>query len=307
MRPCSLVLALAALPAAVAAAPAPLFLETFEEARRLCADLELPERVARADRTGDPARAHREQVVRRRRARAGRYRIDVDGAKLHFDYDPEGKQLTLRERSQLIGAGGALRVWAVDDPELPVAVDDARARRTMAEARADRLVLRIELLLPEDGEVAICSHPPGSHHWSLGVAPVSWSYRVGGEVLARGGEAAEAPAPAPRRGGSPRVSVGEPVGGSDAARLRAAVSGRSAALSSCYLRALQAHPGLDGTLAVELELDPAGGAPRALRVALDSVLDEGLRRCALAALRQARFPAGPGGRVQLPLHFALGE
>jgi hypothetical protein len=38
---------------------------------------------------------------------------------------------------------------------------------------------------------------------------------------------------------------------------------------------------------------------------MDSLLDEGLSRCALSAVRKATFPRGPGGRVQVPLHFTM--
>jgi TonB family protein len=87
--------------------------------------------------------------------------------------------------------------------------------------------------------------------------------------------------------------------------VRRAAEAIAGELGGCYAAARRARPGLEGSLALELDLDPGGGPPRSARVAMDSLLDEGLGRCALAAVRRATFPRGPGGRVQLPLHFTL--
>jgi len=280
----------------------PLALATAEDVRRLCQALDFPERASRREKGLDRAEAEARQEERRGRALGRRYRTDVSGKGLAFDYDDGGKRLLLTERAQMIAVGGSLRVWATEDPELPVPADPSRARRIAAAARNGEAVLRLTFVLPEDEEVAVCAHPAGTGQYALAVEPVSWSYLVGEEVLARGGEEPERREALP--GARPQVVVGEPIGG-DGAAIRRARQGRAKDLAACYARARQARPGLDGTLALELDLDPGGGPARAARVAMDSLLDEGLSRCALSAVRKASFPRGPGGRVQVPLHFTM--
>jgi hypothetical protein len=311
MRPLALALWLLAAPPTrpvpVEAAPggpeAPIVLTTPDHARRLCESLDFPERASRRSPELDRAAAEARQETRRARALGRRYRVDVDGKGLTFDYDDGGSRLLLTERAQLAALGGALKLWATEEPEMPVPADPARARRIAAAARNGEAVLRLTFALPEDEEVAVCAHPPGTGQYGLGVEPVSWSYLAGGAVLASGGEEPEGRAPG--RGARPQVEVGEPIGGG--AAVRSAVQGLSKDLAACYERARRARPGLDGTLAVELDLDAGGGPPRSARLAMDSVHDEGLARCALAAIQRATFPRGPGGRVQVPLHFTLEE
>lgn len=300
---------LAAPGPAVIQAPAeedrtPLALETAEDVRRLCQALEFPERASRRERGPARAQAEVRQDERRGRALGRRYRAEVSGRGLAFDYDDDGKRLLLTERAQLVAAGGSLRVWATEDPEMPAPADPALARRVAAAARNGEATLRLVFALPEDEEVAVCAHAAGARQYTLAVEPVSWAYRVGERVLARGGEEPERREAAP--GARPRVAVGPPIGG-DGAAVRRAVEERAGDLAACYARARRERPALDGTLALELDLDPAGGPARNARVAMDSVHDEGLSGCALAAVRKVRFRRGPGGRVQVPLHFTLEE
>jgi len=282
----------------------PRALGTAEDVRRLCQALEFPERASRREKGPERAQSEARQDERRGRALGRRYRAEISGKGLAFDYDEDGKRLLLTERAQLVAVGGSLRVWAAEDPEMPVPADPARARRIAAAARNGEATLRLVFALPEDEEVAVCAHPAGARQYTLAVEPVSWSYRVGDRVLARGGEEAERREAAP--GARPQVAVGPPIG-ADGAAVRRAVQARAGELAACYARARQDRPALDGTLALELDLDPAGGPARNARVAMDSAHDEGLARCALSAVRKVRFPRGPGGRVQVPLHFTLEE
>jgi len=273
-------------------------LETHEEARQLCAALELPERAARAARGASPERVAEAQLERRRRAREHHYLLDVDGDGLHFDVDPDGGRLSLTERSALRGAGQSLRVWLASDPELATEVTAEAGRRIAAAARRGGLVLRLLFALPEDGELALCSHPPGSREWSLGVEPLAWSWLLRDRLVAQGGRQAAPPAEVPRLG--PRVVVEEPLGLADPSAVLRALQEQRGALERCRAGARGGGP--EGTLAVELELPAKEGRPRAVRVALDALHDAALTRCVLRALGRSSLPAGKG-RVQVPVRF----
>jgi hypothetical protein len=307
VRPLALALWVLAAPPAGKGAPArdpdaPVVLSTPADAGRLCQSLDFPERASRREPEVDRAAAEGRQEKRRARALERRYRVDLDGRGLAFDHDEGGRRLLLTERARLVALGGALVLWPTEEPEMPVPADAARARRIAAAAARGEVLLRLTFALPEDEEVAVCAHPPGASGYGLGMEPVSWAYLAGAEVLASGGEPAER-REAPQ-GARPAVTVGEPMG-AGAGSVRPAVEAQARELEACYRRARQARPALDGTLAVELELGAAGGPPLEARVAMDSLLDEGLSRCALAALRRASFPRGAAGRVQVPLHFTL--
>ncbi len=278
---------------------------TRSDVLRLCKALEFPER--RRDVKLDRAAAEADQVERRARALEARYAVELSGRGLSFDYDEERRALTLNERSQLTGAGGTLRLWAVDEAELALPAEPPLARRIVAAARSGEGRLRLLFVLPEDDDDAICAHAPGTQSWGLGVEPVSWAFLAGGEVLARGGsDDAVAPAPTPvspkgRARAQPAVEVGTPLSGNGPA-VQQAIRSRESALLACYQQGLQARPGLDGALVLELELSPAGGRSRAARVAMDSLHAAGVSRCVVEALEGVELPKG-SGRVQLPIHF----
>lgn len=275
-----------------------------DDVLRLCKALEFPERHREPGL--DRAAAEAGQERRRARALESRYAVEVAGRGLVFDYDDARQELTLSERAQLVGAGGSLRVWAVEGPELPLPAEAAVARRIVAAARNGEGRLRLLFVLPEDEEAAICAHAPGTRSYGLGVEPVGWAFLIGEEVLARGG-AEEAAATAPARAARPAlpvVELGDPVSG-DGPAVRRALRVAERGLLACYRKALQRNPGIDGALALELELPPEGGRSRAARVAMDTLHEAALSRCVIAALAEVAFPAGKGGKVQVPLHFRL--
>jgi len=289
---------MAPLPATLAAwaLAATVRLETHEEARQLCASLQLPERAARAAPNASPERAAAAQEERRRRAREHHYLLDVEGEGLFFDVDPDGARLLLTERSAMRGAGQSLRVWLASDPELATEAGGEAARRIAAAARRGDLVLRLLFALPEDSELAVCSHPPGSREWSLAVEPIAWSWLVRDRIVARGGRGPQEAGERPKAG--PRVEVDEPLGLADPTALHRALEEQRGALERC-----RPGGGAGGTLAVEIELPARAGPPRAVRMALDAAGDGALGRCVLRVLRRAPLPAGKG-RVQVPIRFA---
>jgi len=155
-------------------------LATRGDVQRLCKELEFPER--RREARLDRAAAEADQGERRARALEARYAVELSGRGLAFDYDDERRALALNERAQLTGAGGALRLWAVEDAELALPAEPPVARRIAAAARNGEGRLRLLFVLPEDDDEAICAHAPGTQSWGLGVEPVSWAFLVGGEV-----------------------------------------------------------------------------------------------------------------------------
>jgi len=295
-----------AVPAADDGRPVPIVGP--DQARRLCAALQLPERVGRTEDPDARERIEGRQERRREAARERRYLAEVEGRGLQLAWDGEERRLAATERSALVAAGGALRLWVVDEARLPVEAGEALARRILDAQREGELRVRLVFGISEDDELSFCSRPTGAGQRTLGVVPVAWSYLAGDLELARGGDRPARPAPArAAQGEAPaveaRVSVGDPLGAADGAAVKRALQASLPALQACYRKARAARRDLEGTLAVELELEAAGGAPRAARASLDALMDDGLKHCALQAVSAARFPAGQAGRVQVPLRF----
>jgi len=308
----ALALLLALCPAAGAAQDEgrPVRVATPEEARRLCAALQLPERVGSTEDPDARERIEGRQERRRQAARERQYLAEVEGRGLQLAWDGEARRLAVTERAALVAAGGALRLWLVDEARLPVEAGEALARRIHDAQRDGELRVRLAFGISADDELSFCSRPTGAGQRTLGVVPVAWWYLAGDVELARGGDPASLrpPARAAKGKGTPpaaeaRVALGDPVGAADGAAVKRALQASLPALRACYRKARAARRDLEGTLAIEVELDAAGGPPRAARASLDAVMDEGLKRCALQAVSAARFPAGPASRVQVPLRF----
>jgi hypothetical protein len=311
----AMTLALAAAPAeataprvdAPHAAPgAPIALDGPEQVRAFCASIELPERAA----TGPDVVARGEDLTARedRRATAleSRYRVALATRRLPFaPYHPEARQLELSERAVLSGAGGALRVWAVEDERLPVQADPATAQRIVQAAARGTLTFVLTFALPEDEDEATCAHAIATRQWVAGVEPVAWEYAEGGRVLARGGEGSDRPTVTAAEGARPRVEVAEPIGQEGSQEIRAAVVARIQDLQRCYGRALQADPALDGAFVAEVDLREQAGAPRSVRTAAESLQDEAMVACVEAVLGKTTFPGGYAGAFHIPIHFEL--
>ncbi|HUL58562.1 MAG TPA: hypothetical protein VLU43_04770 [Anaeromyxobacteraceae bacterium] len=257
----------------------------------LCATLQPTERLRPQ---GDPVQRG-EQWERHEDARDAayerRYRIVIPAAGLVFSpYDAREERLVLSSKSDLLGAGGAARIWATEERGLPVEVAPAAARRVVDARAAARLRLAIVFDLPDD---ATCgggrSKPP---RWTLPAEPVSWTYLDGDAVVARGGAGSDRPLLTVAEGATARVEIGEPLSGP--AEVRSQVEARAADLQACYASALALSPGLDGLLVADL-----GGKSPAL--VGDSVGDEGLAQCVRKALEKV---AG-GARAEVPIRFVL--
>jgi hypothetical protein len=132
------------------------------------------------------------------------------------------------------------------------------------------------------------------------VEPFAWEYVVDGQVLARGGEGSDRPLVTAAQGARPRVSVSEPYG-AGGREARQALEASTPDLVACYQQALRENPGLDGTLVAEVDLSEG----QSVRVAADSVQDDGLTRCVMAVVSRARFPQTGASRLDIPIHFLL--
>ena len=307
----ALTLALAA-PGAAPAVPLPepppgtaQLLDTPSQVKALCDVLVLPERMRPRGDAVQRARAEAEHERQREAALHRRYQIGIPGDRLRFAaYDAEERRLALSERSFLAGAGGSLQVWPVDeDRDLAVTVDGAAAQRVMQAAARRQLALVLTFNLPEDDDEVTCAHRAGAASYALGVEPVAWAYVEDGVPLARGGEGADRPLLTAAHGARARVEVAEPDGEGGPA-VRSAVEARAKELLACYGVALAARPGLDGTLVADVDL--AGGAARSVRLAVDSIQDEGVAGCVRHVLTTTSFP-GVEGRAAIPIHFLLEE
>ncbi|HEX8907882.1 MAG TPA: hypothetical protein VF805_01690 [Anaeromyxobacteraceae bacterium] len=268
-------------------------------ARALCEALTPADRLRGGGDVVAQARAEAQQESRREAALNGRYQVTVPGAALRFaPYDREEQVLSLSDRTFLAGAGGTLHLWTVSRSGLPVTADEATAARIAQAAARKKLALVFTFTLPDDEDEALCAHAAGSLHYALGVEPFAWEYAVDGQVLARGGEGGDRPLLTAAQGARPRVEVSDPYGAGGRAA-RQALEASATALQGCYAQALARSPGLDGTLVAEV--DP-GASPR-VRMAADSVQDEGLSACVQGVVSRVRFPGG--ARLDLPIHFLL--
>ncbi len=289
-----------ALPPAPAGAEVtqPVELEKPADAARLCRALQPVERVAPASEAAQ-ARARAEAMGRR-------YRVTVSGDGLDFKAWEEDAGLALSPRAVLVGAGRSLRLWMPDGDDLAVKLPRAEAQRVFQAKARGRLALRVVVEIPsgESGE-APCLKAGATGTWILAVQPVAWEYLAGGEVLARGGEAAEAPAGSAAQGARPRVEVGEAVGDVATPEVRSALRASQADLEACYREALSRSPSLDGTLVVEVALGGKAGPPRSARIAADSAQDEALAACVQGVAARTRFPAGRAGVASMAVQFEL--
>jgi hypothetical protein len=290
-------LALAPGPAA-AAEPAPVALEKPGDVARLCRALQPLERATPGSEAAQ-ARARQEAMGRR-------YRVTVSGDGLDFEPWDEEAGLALSPRAVLVGAGKSLRLWMPDADDLAVKTPRAAAQRVFQAKARGRLSLRLTFEIPsgEPGE-APCMKAGATATWILAAEPVSWEYLAGGEVLARGGEAAEAPPVSAAEGARPRVEVGEAVGEAAGPAVRSALQGSLADLEACYREALSRSPRLDGTLVVEVRLVGKAGPPRSARIAADSAHDEALTACVQGVAARTRFPAGRAGAASMAVQLEL--
>lgn len=263
-----------------------------EEVVKLCRALEPSERLrAKGDAValGEAALAHDRA---RDAATVARYEIAVPAAKLAFAPWDAAERRLLLERGGLVPLeGSTARLWPTAEAGLPVEVDAPAARRILEAKAAGRLELALVFDLPDD--VTCGGGPSGKASHTLPIEPVSWRWRDGAQLLARGGAGLDRPVVTAAQGASPRVAVGDPVAGPRDARNR--VLQRSPALEACYGEALRRDPATDGVLVAEL----GGSAPE---IAADSVGDTELSTCVKRALSGA---AGAGGRVAVPIKFEL--
>ena len=271
------------------------------QARALCAALLPSERLATKGNVVERAQAEDEQDVRREAALAGRYRVVVPADRLKFGpYDRDEQLLTLSDRTFLAAANGALYVWAVSQAGLPVAADPSTAKRIAQAAVERKLTLALTFTMPDDEDEAYCANVAGSHQYGLGVEPFAWEYAVDGQVLARGGEGGDRPLVTAAQGARPRVAVSDPYG-AGGREARQVLEASASDLQGCYQQALKENPGLDGTLVAEVDLSSG----QSVRVAADSVQDDGLTRCVMGVVSRARFPRGGPSRLDIPIHFLL--
>ena len=292
-----LAILLLATPEAPSRPPPLVELATAADARRLCEALTPAEREPVKGTAVDRGEAEVRRDAEREAALASRYRVVLPGERLRFGtYSADDRVLALRRDALPPGAGGAVRLGLVEDPTLPVEVDPATARRILAAQGERKLALAVTFVLPE-AEEAPCFGLAGAPARTFAAEPVSWEYRAGDTVLARGGEGSERPPVSAKEGATPRVSLGGGV--DDAPALRGAVTARLPRIERCYRSALDRDPWLDGAIVADLEPGRADG----VRIAADSVQDDGLVGCVRGVLAEV-VPRG-GARAFLPIHFAL--
>jgi hypothetical protein len=181
-----------------------------------------------------------------------------------------------------------VRLWATEDRTLPVRVDAAAARRILAAQRAGTLSLRLVFDLPDD---ATCGSDLRGKRYALGLEPVDWTWLDGQAALARGTTSGDRPALSLAQGAEPLVDVGEPIAGPSEARR--AVLAHRAELLTCYRRALEQEPALDGLVVVDL--GPKVG------VSADSTGSSDLTAC----VEKALATLAAGARTSVPIRFEL--
>jgi hypothetical protein len=236
---------------------------------------------------------------------ARRYRVRIDARRLAFaPYDDGEERLELAPRLVLVGLGGALRLWATEDVQLPVRAAPPVARRVLDALAEGTLALFVTFDLAERENEPPCAHVPGSRQYTLAAEPLAWEWASRGKVLARGGEGADRPLASVAEGAKPRVEVGSPICEGDGGALKDLFAGWSADLLRCYDGALARNPRLDGTLVIELRLGPEGVA-RNVRISADSMQDAAVAACVREVAARPGYPREPRGRCSVPVTFAL--
>lgn len=283
----------------------PVVLDTPQALQALCAAF-LPQ--GRLPTRGDVVGRAEAAAGRRREREAAmtrRYRVRIDAKRAAFaPYDEGEERLELAPRLVLIGLGGALRLWATEDVQLPVRAAPAAARRVLEALTEGTLALFVTFDLAERENEPPCVHVPGSRQYTLAAEPIAWEWTSRGKVLARGGEGSDRPLTSVAEGAKPRVEVGSPICEGDGGAVKDLFAGWSADLLRCYDGALARNPRLDGTLVVELRLDREGVA-RDVRISADSMQDGAVAACVREVAARPGYPRQPRGHCSVPLTFAL--
>jgi len=303
-RPAGGSVAVTAPPEASQEPAPPVVLDTPQALERLCAAFAPPGRLpSRGDAVG-----RAEAAAGRRREReaavAHRYRVRVDARRVTFaPYDDGEERLELAPRMVLVGLGGTLRLWATEDPQLPVRAAPPAARRVLDALEERTLALFVTFDLAERENEPPCAHVPGARQYTLAVEPIAWEWASRGKVLARGGEGADRPLASVAEGAKPKVEVGSPICDGDGGALKDLFAGWSADLLRCYTDALARTPRLDGTLVIELRLGSEGA--KDVRISADSMQDGAVAACVREVAARPGYPRHPRGRCSVPVTFAL--
>ncbi len=292
-------------PPVISGAQQPVSIETEKDAASLCVALTPVERMRFRGDAVERGKAQVDHETARREAVAKRYRASVQGKALAFkEYDPDEGRLSLTTRNTLSVADGHLRLWAAD--ALTVEADVETAQRILDAQKRQALSLVLTFEVATDGkERTPCTALAGQRISTLNVDPVSWEYRSGEVVLARGGEDAERPLVSAAQGARRRVEVSEPIAEVGAGEIRRRLQGQAQALDGCYASALAKDPDLGGSLIAEVRLTAAGGVPKQAEVVIDSIRDEGLSACVKGVLARTVVPGGAAQRVAVPIRFVL--
>ncbi len=283
----------------------PVALDTAQALERLCGPFTPQGRLPTRGDVVRRAEAAAERRREREAAMARRYRVGIETKRMAFaPYDEGEQRLQLAPRLVLIGLGGARRLWATEDAQLPVEAPPPVARRVLEALSDGTLALSVTFDLAERDNEPACVHVPGSRQYTLAAEPIAWEWSSRGKVLARGGEGADRPLSSVAEGAKPRIDVGSPICDGDGGPVKELLAGRSGDLLRCYDGALARNPRLDGTLVIELRLDREGAA-RDVRISADSMQDDSMAACVREVAARPGYPREPRGRCSVPVTFAL--
>lgn len=278
----------------------PVVLATAVEARQLCQQVTPPERLVFGGSSVDRSESTRAHEEGREAALQGRYQVSVPAGQLAFaPYDADEQTLMLWSHAVPVGAEGGARLALVEDAGLPVRADRATARRIADAQREGALALDVTFVFAEEEE-APCFGVTGAPSSTFAAEPVAWAYKVGDEVLARGGEGADRPLVSAAQGARPRVELGKPVDEGGSPEVRTTATQHVRELEGCYDAALKRDPYLDGAIVAALE---RGSGAERVKIAADTVQDEAFVGCVRTVL--ARVDVQGAGRTWLPIHFVL--
>ena len=260
---------------------------------------------------GEKRAAHR----RDRESALGRvYVVELPSSSFDFlDYDMDAQELEVDTSTGLRAHTGRSVLALRRHESLLASVPPGRARELAELHQRGGLVLRVGFVLhPPDPQSGPCSQVGEP------TAPVRVQVEVSFFELRRGSDRmlrvetfepvdanSATPTTQPASSAGPTVTLSTPSviteGNLDELFTGSSGHGYSRNLLACYRSRLEARPGLEGTIVVQLSV--SRGQLRASHLEIDSLGDPGIASCTLHQTRRFPYPSNVTGAISLPIRF----
>jgi hypothetical protein len=280
--------------------------------RRVCETVKPDSQVKFTGNEVERGKARAEHKKRRAAALERYYLVTVPSLGFSFrEYDVSEKKLTLETRKVLpLGDGVELAFAGGDEePEIAAALGPQPAEHAVLARGKGKLGLRLTFRLDPGQGGDPCTRYPARKAVKVTLDPLAFELveMVKDErMLYRGelpGYAEALQASVPVKGPKVRVGKASVAQGQAPPPLVAALRGLEPGLLRCYRQGLENNARLRGAIVVGFKLD-AGGHVTQASTEINSLGDDDVTACTLAAVRAHRFGKGiRPGRVSVPVYF----